>query len=177
MFYNIAKCALKEVTLVSSAQSTIEPCNVQSLAFVFHANYFEKNWVNCAGMRLVYCTHYVVDDNNNLLLLQPNLHVPFPSIMSGESYPSHIWFSLMQLKEKLNQLLNRRTQNQMCQCSTNIYFALESWDFLCSQFCPTITPFSFSCDHKKPYQCCDLSLISRTDLVVYIQYATIFWCN
>jgi hypothetical protein len=151
-FYNVAKCALKEVTLVSSAQTTIESCNVQSLAFVFHANYFEKNWASCAGMRLAYCTHYVVDDNNNLLLLQHNLHVPFPLIMSGESYPSRMWFSLMQLKEKLNQLLNRRTQNQTCRCSTNIYFALESWDFSCSQFHPTITPFSFSRDCTKPYQ-------------------------
>lgn len=165
-YLNVLKCSLKEVTRVMASQTIIDVSSIFSLAFVFHATDFENTWVNCAGMRIVFFTRYYVDNEFNVLLLDPHDHLPFGS--GAESYSSRMWFSLIHVKEKITQLLNRKTQQQSCRCATNTFLSLESWSFFCYQLHPYVTPQSYSRSRTNPYQFCDLSLVTRTTDVTHV---------
>ncbi len=50
LYGNLLKCRMMEVMEDCSTVSLINVCDVQDLAFVFHANALEKEFINCAGM-------------------------------------------------------------------------------------------------------------------------------
>jgi hypothetical protein len=49
-YKNLVKCRVKEVVEDCTTMETINVCNIIDVAFVFHANTLEKEYVNCAGM-------------------------------------------------------------------------------------------------------------------------------
>jgi hypothetical protein len=166
-FLNVMKCQVKEVTMVATSQSVIESSIIEDIAFVFHAFNLENNWVNCAGMRLVFFTRYHVDNSNNLLAVNFYEHRPFSTSVQ-ESYPSRIWFAIMSVKEKVAQLMNRKMQLQSCRTSANLFLSNEAWNFICRQVFPVVTPQPFSKNKTKPYQYCALSLVSKTYVTQFI---------
>ncbi len=159
-YSNLSRCNLKEVTKQAFAQE-IDSANVQDIAFVFHADDLESQWVNCAGMKKVFFTRYELTGDGNLVELAYAIHMPFTHGLL-ESYPSRIWYSLMFLKEKIAHLMNKRTQQQVCRSSANVFLSLEAWEYLCRQFNSVIAPLSFSKERSKPCQFCNLSLETRT---------------
>ncbi len=106
-------------------------------------------------------TGYELTGDGNLVELACAMHMPFSHGLL-ESYPSRIWYTLMFLKEKIAHLMNKRTQQQVCCSSANVFLSLEAWEYLCRQFNSVIAPLSFSKERSKPYQFCNLSLETRT---------------
>jgi len=162
---NVGQCSIKEVFKMPSRQTVINVSDVVCLAFVFHASYLEHVWVNCAGMELVYFTRYFVDSDSSLASLPPDLQLPFMPSSVGESYPCRVWYSLMHVKDKVAQLLNVRTQMQACRRAVSVFFPLESWDFICKQLFPIISPVPFTKSQTKAQQFSDLSLCTKTTVV------------
>ncbi len=84
--------------------SRIHADAVVDIAFVFHADVLEKQWIGCAGMNRTFFTHYCYNGNGGLVELNCEHHFPFSKI-SHESYPSQVWFSLLGLREKVKRLM------------------------------------------------------------------------
>jgi len=83
-FTNLIKCQIKEVIEDFSTVSQITVFHVLDLAFVFHANILEMQYLNCAGMVRVFFTRYRFKDS----IFSPlnfRLHSPFSNVYA-ESY-------------------------------------------------------------------------------------------
>jgi len=83
---------------------------VKDIAFVFHLDVLEHKLPNCAGMSRGFYTRYHYDIGNRLLSVDCHHHFPFSNIIS-ESYPSRIWNSIIDIKEKVEKSLNDPKQN------------------------------------------------------------------
>jgi hypothetical protein len=64
-YSNLLKCRIKEVFEVCSPLVTIKIRDIHDIAFVFHADKLEKEYVNCAGMKRVFytLTGFILMDN------------------------------------------------------------------------------------------------------------------
>jgi hypothetical protein len=83
-FTNLIKCQIKEVIEDFSTVSQITVFHVLDLAFVFHANILETQYLNCAGMVRVFFTCNRFKDS----IFSPlnfRLHSPFSNVYA-ESY-------------------------------------------------------------------------------------------
>jgi hypothetical protein len=58
IYSNLVKCRVKEVVEDCASIDTINVSEIIDVAFVFHANTLEKEYVNCAGMSRSFFTHY-----------------------------------------------------------------------------------------------------------------------
>lgn len=127
---NLQQCHLIEVAERALSVSTITLAFMKDIAFVFHADVFETELLNCAGMNKVFYTRYCYDGNDRLLLVDCHHFNPFSNNMSYESYPSRIWWSTLDIKDNVAKLLNDTKQYQSLKKSVAIRFSLESWLYL-----------------------------------------------
>jgi hypothetical protein len=123
---NLRKCGLKEVLEQGSSLSTIDFQSVVDIAFVFHANTLEHEHVNCAGMARVFYTRYQYDNEDNLLEVDNRVHVPFSTFIV-ESYPSRIWYSIVDAKNQVAKVLNDSKQYKSCKKTVIMKYSLEAW--------------------------------------------------
>jgi hypothetical protein len=112
-YSNVLKCRLTEVYELSSSFSTIDSNLVMDLAFVFHIDALEYDVLNCAGMSRVFYTRYRYDDANQLVQVYCHQHTPFSNIIS-KSFPSYIWNSILDVKEKVQKCLNEHQFFSYC---------------------------------------------------------------
>jgi hypothetical protein len=144
MFRNILEC--KVIELHPSLESIVWYDDVVDVAFVFRPEVLEKVWTDVAGMSRVFFTR----SPTNIC------HCPV-----YESFPCRLWYSLLHVKEIVNKMLSSRRQMQMCKATTTTTFSLEAWRYLGRFF----YPINFQKLVTKPFQCYDLSLMSRSCVV------------
>jgi hypothetical protein len=101
------------------------------------------------------------------------MHAPF-SGNQDDGYSSRIWHSVMYFKEKVTSIMSKQTQLQLCWNSASIFFALESWVYICRQLDTAAPLVHFTKCHSKPLTFSDLSIktFSTTAKLVMIQIAT-----
>jgi hypothetical protein len=112
-FRNVVKCRIKEVFEDCSSVVVINIYAIRNLAFVFHAVTLEKKLVNCAGMTRVFFTQYCLLGNHRLEAVDCHVHSPFSSTYV-ESYPSQMWYFLLEVKHAVEKMLNDPKQYQLC---------------------------------------------------------------
>jgi hypothetical protein len=161
LYNGVVKCRLEEVFEVRSSLSTINHSLVKDIAFVFHFNVLEYDLPNCAGMSRVFYTRFHYDRSNRLQEVDCRHHSPFSTVVL-DSYPSRIWFSIMEVKEKIEKLLNDPKQYQMCKKMVPLNLSLESWSYLSTNLVnsgPVVARYVRS--NTKKYMHCDLGLSSH----------------
>jgi hypothetical protein len=134
------------VELAPGDSSTILSNDVHDIAFVFRAETLEHIWTDLAGMSRVFFTRHLD-------------HVPY-SCHVVESYPCRLWFSLLNLKEKLTKMTSSKRQMQLCKNSMTTMLSLEAWKYL-SRFFHVI---HFQKFQTKVQQFSDLSLLSKSSV-------------
>jgi hypothetical protein len=165
-YQNVFKCRIREVTKVSHELISLNVTSIQDIAFVFHIDDLEQNFVNCAGMKAVFFTRCELSSTGSLHEISRQSHLPFGA-STVECYHCRIWHNLMYLKERMFQLMNKRRQQQLCRNSVSVFLLHETWEYLCRQFASVIRPIPYSKAQSKPLQFCDLSLERQTKLVSY----------
>jgi hypothetical protein len=110
---NLQLCNLKEVTERVLSASVHQPVNVIDIAFVFHADMFETEFLDCAIMARVFYTRCCFNAEDKLCLVDCRRFKPFNSSLC-KSYASSIWWSGLDLKEYVSKLLNDPKQYQIC---------------------------------------------------------------
>jgi hypothetical protein len=86
-----------------------------------------------------------------------------------DSYPSRIWHTILEVKEKCEKNLNDKKQYQMCRKMFMVTCSLESWNFLVTNLVRSgalVIQFSHQNTRKRIH--CDLSLSSITDRQSFI---------
>jgi hypothetical protein len=160
-YTNIPKCQLTEVFEVLSSVSTISVNSVKDIAFVFHLDVLEYELPNCGGMSRVLYTRFQYADENRLLAVSCHNHFPFSNIVP-ESFPSRIWNSILDVKEKVEKCLNDPKQYQLCKKTSSFKLSLESWSYI---FRILASSGAVVVDHQRnfmhKYMQCDLSMCSR----------------
>jgi hypothetical protein len=144
------KCKLTEVHEVFSSTSIIHVNAVKDIAFVFHLDVLEHKLPNCASKSRVFYTRYHYDIGNRLVSVDCHHHFPFSNIIS-ESYPSRIWNSIIDIKEKLKS-------PSMIQSK----ISLESWNYIYISLVGSgavVVYLEQKFTHK--YMQCDLSMCSQ----------------
>jgi len=131
-YSNLLKCGLKEVFEDCDAVSVISVHNVRDIAFVFHPDALEKKYVNCAGMTRVFFSRYHILRNGEFASCNVQVLSPF-SYSPCESYPSRIWFFLLEVKLNVERMLHDTKQFQPCRKMVPIKCSLECWCYFC--FC------------------------------------------
>jgi len=101
----LKKCRPMEVSELSYSSSKIMVDLVKDLSFVFHANMLEEELLNCAGMSRVYYTRYSYHVNNRVTLITQWPHSPFLNYVL-DSFPSCIWYSILDIKQVVEKQLN-----------------------------------------------------------------------
>jgi len=129
VYTNIVQCILQELFEVRSSFNTIRIGSVLDIAFVFHVNTLESKIPNCAGMTRFFFVRYYYDENNVLVELHHNEHVPFSQVII-DSYPCRIWYTIVDVKDRLEKCLNDKKQYQMCKKMLSMPCSLEAWTFL-----------------------------------------------
>jgi hypothetical protein len=102
----------KEVMKVSHEMISLNVTSIQDIAFVFHIDDLEHKYVNCAGMKAIFCTCYELSNTGSLQEISHQSHLPFGA-STVECYHCRIWHNLMFLKERMFQLMNKRWQQQL----------------------------------------------------------------
>jgi hypothetical protein len=144
---------------------TINVCNIIDVAFVFHANTLEKEYVNCAGMSRVFYTRYQLI-NGGLSATDHYRYLPFSSIFV-QSYPSRLWFFILEVKSKVEKLLHDSKQYQCCRKTVIMSCSHECWNYL--HLCMANSNAIFFTFHRKSTEkCihCDLALSSYTTIKI-----------
>jgi hypothetical protein len=160
-YSNVLKCKLAEVFELCSLSTTINACSVKDLAFVFHIDTLEHELPNCAGMSRTFYTRYRYDHLDRLLKVDCHLHYPF-SNMVLESFPSCIWQSILDVKEKVEKLMNDPKQYQPCRKMLLMKFSLECWNyFYMAMMNSGAVVVQLRRNHTKTYMLCDLTLSSH----------------
>lgn len=169
LYGNLLKCRMMEVVEDCSTVSLINVCDVRDLAFVFHANTLEEEFINCAGMTRVYYTRYRLCMNGSLAVIDNRFHLPFSKVCV-ESYPSRIWYFILEVKSNVEKLLNDSKQFQPCKKMVLMACSLECWQYLLFTMsnCGAIY-FTFQRNHTDKNFHCDLSLTScRTKKLLHL---------
>jgi hypothetical protein len=134
---------------------------VQDIAFVFHINDLEYNLPNCAGMSRVFYTRYRYDDSNRLHEVDCRHHSAFSTAVL-EPYPSRIWYSILEVKQNVEKLLNDPKQYQPCRKMLLAHFSLEAWSYLFVNLVNSgAIVAQYVRNNTKKYMHCDLGLSSR----------------
>jgi hypothetical protein len=132
---------------------------VLDLAFVFHANILETQYLNCAGMVRVFFTRYHFKDS----IFSPlnfHLHSPFSNVYA-ESYPSRIWHFVLEVKHVMEKLLNDLKQYQSYHKMATLKCSYECWHYFYYCMLNSNAIFlHFHRSHAEKYFHCDLSLSS-----------------
>jgi hypothetical protein len=160
-YTSIFKCKLTEVHKVMSSTSTIHINAVKDIAFVFHLDVLEHELPNCAGMSRVFYTWYHYDIGNRLVSVDCCHHFLFSNIIS-ENFPSHIWNSIIDIKEEFEKSLNDPKQYQLCKKTTIFILSLESWNYIYMSLVGSgaaVVYLERKFTHK--YMQCDLSMCSQ----------------
>jgi hypothetical protein len=76
-YSNLLKCQIKEVCELHSAMVETKINDIIDIAFIFHADTLEKEFINCAGMTRVYFTRYQYLHGGGLLYINNHTHLPF----------------------------------------------------------------------------------------------------
>jgi hypothetical protein len=103
-YHNLQQCGITEVTERFLLVSSISVNLAAEIAFILHADIFETEYVNRAGMNHVFYTRYKYGGNDALVAINTNLFSPFIITKSMESFPF--------LKDDLEKLLNDARQYQ-----------------------------------------------------------------
>jgi hypothetical protein len=120
-YQNVFKCRIREqVTKVSHELISLNATSIQDIAFVFHIDDLEQNFVICAGMKAVFCTRYELSSTGSLHEISRQSHLPFGA-STLKCYHCRIWHNLMYLKERMFQLMNKRRQQQLCRNSVSVF--------------------------------------------------------
>lgn len=160
-YVNVHKCRLTEVSEICSSSSTIHVNDVKDIAFVFHVDTLEVDLPNCAGMCRVFYTRYFYDDENGLKLVDCRNHAPFSNILP-DSFPSRIWHSILDVKEKVEKCLNDPKQYQPCKKMVLFKFSLESWNYIVMNLTNSGAVIeSVRRNYTRKYMECDLTMSSR----------------
>jgi hypothetical protein len=101
---------------------------IRDLAFVFHAVTLEKKLVNCAGMTRVFFTRYRLLGNRRVEAVDCQVHSPFSSTYV-ESYPSRMWYFLLEVKHVVEKMLNDPKQYQLCRKMSIVKCSYECWQY------------------------------------------------
>jgi hypothetical protein len=160
-YTNMLKCQFTEVHEISSAISTVSVNAVKDIAFVFHPDVLEYDLPNCGGMSRVFYTRYRYDNENRLVQVDRRRHSPFSNITS-ESFPSRIWNSILDIKEKVEKCLNDPKQYQLCKKTCIFKLSLESWNYIFMSLVNSGAVVVYlHRNHTKKYMQCDLTMCSR----------------
>jgi hypothetical protein len=127
IYNNVFQCKVQELFEVRSSFETIRIGSILDIAFVFHIQTLESKLPNCAGMTIVFFVRYFYD--SGLVELHSNDHVPFSQVII-DSYLSRIWYTIADVKEKVEKCLNDKRQYQMCKKMQSTPCSLEAWTFL-----------------------------------------------
>jgi len=128
MYPNVTLCQLIECFEVVNYYSTIETVYIVDLAFIFHVDTVEHHWVNCCGMVRVFFTQFKYI-NDQWISVSGQHHSPF-CYDYGESYPCRIWYSILNVVERINKLMSYKQQLQYLKRSDTAFFPYESWCFI-----------------------------------------------
>jgi hypothetical protein len=104
-YSNVLWCHIKEVFEDCTTSSAVSIVDVKDVAFVFHPDTLEKHHVNCRGMIRVYFTFFHLKQDSTFSYVNIHNHYPFSSVCC-ESYPSRIWFFILEVKGNLEKVLN-----------------------------------------------------------------------
>jgi hypothetical protein len=156
---NLLKCRIKEVVEDCSTNSVINVCDVRDVAFVFHAKALENDFVNCAGMSRVFYTRYRLL-NGVLSAVDHHVFLPF-SRVCVESYPSRLWYFILEVKSVVDKLLHDPKQYQSCKKMAVMACSVECWTYLHLCFVQSDAAIlTFTRNHTDKIIHCDLSLSS-----------------
>jgi hypothetical protein len=108
---NVLQSKVKE--LVARTMTTINAQDVVDMAFVFTPELLQHVWTDVSGMKQVYFTRLL--DN-----------IPFSPI-TVESFPCHLWFALLTVKDIVRRILSSKRQYHLCKRSISTVFSLEAW--------------------------------------------------
>jgi hypothetical protein len=125
------------------------------IAFVFHADTLEKEFFTCAGMTRVYFTRYKYQPYSRLLYINHHNHSPL-SLTTMESFPSRMWYFILEVKLNVEKMFNNTKQYQSCKKMVQMKGSLESWFFFCfvmTNFGAVIVNYNRCYTEKKRY--CD----------------------
>lgn len=101
--------------------------------------------------------------DNGLVELHSNDHAPFSQVII-DSYPSRIWYTIADVKEKVEKCLNDKRQYQMCKKMQSTPCSLEAWTFLAINLVRGgAIVVQFSRRITKKHLHCDLSLSTSTE--------------
>ena len=142
--------------------STIGTANVADIAFVFHADMFESEFLDCAGMSKVFFTIYQYNHNDELIQVDCRWFNQLQNL-ACESYPSRMWWSIMDLKDHMAKLLSDSKQYQICKKSVILKYSAESWHYLLrsiEMFNPVYFEFKRNCTRKCLHR--NLTISSRS---------------
>jgi hypothetical protein len=160
---NVLKCRIKEVCEMCSELCDISINDITDIAFVFHVDTLQRDFMNCAGMSRVYFTRYRCRRDGTLSYFHGQMHSPF-SMSTIESFPSRMWFFIMDVKANVEKMLNDTKQYQSCRKMVTMKCSLESWLFFCFMMTNSgavIVNFNRRCTEKNLH--CDLSLSSSSN--------------
>jgi hypothetical protein len=104
--------------------------------------------------------------NGQLSAIDSRLHLPF-SRVCVESYPSRLWYFILEVKSKVEKLLHDTKQFQCCKKMTMMACTQECWNYL--HFCMANSDAVFSNfrrNHTEKNVHCDLSLSSSCTIKV-----------
>ena len=161
IYNNVFQCKVQELFEVRSSFETIRIGSILDIAFVFHIQTLESKLPNCAGMTRVFFVRYFYD--NGLVELHSNDHAPFSQVII-DSYPSRIWYTIADVKEKVEKCLNDKRQYQMCKKMQSTPCSLEAWTFLAINLVRGgAIVIQFSRRITKKHLHCDLSLSTSTE--------------
>jgi hypothetical protein len=142
------------------AVSIISVHSVQDVAFVFHPDVLERKYVNCAGMTRVFYTRYRIQRGGVIDVCNVQSLSPF-SYSPCESYPSCIWFFLLEVKHNVEKLLNDTKQFQPCHKMFTMKCSVECWQYFCFSMrgCNAVVNY-FQWNYMEKLFHCNLSLSS-----------------
>ena len=159
-YSNVLRCHIKEVFEDCTTSSAVSIVDVKDVAFVFHPDTLEKHHVSCHGMIRVYFTCFHLNQDSTFSYVNIHNHYPFSSVCC-ESYPSRIWFFILEVKGNLEKVLNDAKQFQPCRKMTMMKCSLECWYYFCLCMMNSgATFFHFSRNHTDNFFHYDLTLSS-----------------
>jgi hypothetical protein len=129
-YSNLLKCRSKEVCELRSEMAAINTNGIVDIAFIFHADTLEKEFINCAGMNRVYFTCYQYQPDGRLSYINRHAHSPF-SLTTIESFPSRMWHFILDVKHNVEKMFNDTKQYHSCKKMVQMKCSLESWHFFC----------------------------------------------
>jgi hypothetical protein len=170
---NVKMCGITECFDISSAVSILLIADIQDIAWVFHIDTLEHYWVNCAGMSRVFYVQYRYDQDLNWSKVLRNDHSPF-STASSQSYPSRIWFSVLNIIKRFHLLMSDKRQLQFLRRTDTTFFPMESWCYISRALFAPGNHFCFDQKIAKKQMFADLSLckVSVLSKTIAIRIAT-----